>query len=78
MGEMYDCTMIFSWFGRIIVPCEGQTLNHRAHYLFGGFDYYVTTMIFFIGLDKPLWLMQQVSLSMMMASSRTGVDGEGY
>ena len=31
---------------------DGQTQNHRAHYLFRG--YYMTIVIYFIGLDFTL------------------------
>ena len=55
VGEKYDCTMIFSLVWTENSTPDGQTANHRAHYLFWGYDYYMTTMIFFIGLDTPLY-----------------------
>ncbi len=54
VGERYDCTMIFSLVWTDNSTPDGQTPNHRAHYLFWGYDYYMTTMIFFFGLDAPL------------------------
>ncbi len=53
MGERYDCTMIFSLVWTDNSTRDGKTPNLRAHYLFRGYDYYMTTMIFLIGLDKP-------------------------
>jgi hypothetical protein len=65
VGEKYDCTMIFSLVWMENSTPNGQTANHRAHYLFWGYDYYMTTMIFFIGLDKPLGTRME-SLSRVM------------
>ena len=53
VGEKYDCTMIFSLVWMENSTPDGQTANHRAHYLFWGYDYYMTTMIFFFSLDTP-------------------------